>query len=123
MCSQAANEKLLYAFAKKVSGVVVPVHQALEMMSYFRSRTVLQRTAFRGFLEIGPDMKIGVSVRACMRLCMCMCACACVCLWVCARVFTCLCVSLHVILHVHAFAHVTMFMRMFLLVFVYAARV
>lgn len=30
------------------------------MMSYLRSKSVLQRTAFRGFIEIGENLKIGV---------------------------------------------------------------
>ena len=29
-------------------------------MSYLRSKSVLQRTAFRGFIEVGDDLRIGV---------------------------------------------------------------
>jgi len=43
--------------------VVVGVHQALQLMSYFRSRSVLQRSSFRGNLEISPMVKIPVRVR------------------------------------------------------------
>eukprot|EP01133_Synstelium_polycarpum_P006600 gene6600-7664_t len=52
------NEIFLRDFAQSVNGVLVPVKQALEMMSFFRSQSVLQRTAFRGNLEIGSDMSI-----------------------------------------------------------------
>ncbi|EFA77444.1 ATP-dependent DNA helicase [Heterostelium album PN500] len=41
------NEKFLREFAESVDGVLVPVKQALEMMSFFRSQSVLQRTVFR----------------------------------------------------------------------------
>ncbi len=36
------SEKLLRKLAKEVDGIVVPVHQALEIMSYFRSKSVAQ---------------------------------------------------------------------------------
>lgn len=38
------------------------VHEAIEMMSYFRSKGVLQRTTFRGVLEISPHLKIPVII-------------------------------------------------------------
>ncbi|KAF2069356.1 hypothetical protein CYY_009327 [Polysphondylium violaceum] len=53
------NEKFLREFAESVEGVLVPVKQALEMMSFFRSQSVLQRTSFRGNLEI-DELKIPV---------------------------------------------------------------
>lgn len=59
LCRHPNREKKLRRLANEVEGVVVPVHQALEMMSYFRSRSVLQRTTFRGALEITPLLKIG----------------------------------------------------------------
>jgi len=36
------------------------VTQAIEMMSYFRSKSVLQRTSFRGFFEVSQFVKIPV---------------------------------------------------------------
>ncbi|EGC29713.1 hypothetical protein DICPUDRAFT_158675 [Dictyostelium purpureum] len=54
------NEIFLREFADSVDGVLVPVKQALEMMSFFRSQSVLQRTSFRGALEISPELKIPV---------------------------------------------------------------
>jgi ATP-dependent DNA helicase 2 subunit 2 len=55
-----ANEALIKTFAERVHGVVVPVAQAIEMMSYFRSRSILQRSNFRGELEISPHLAIPV---------------------------------------------------------------
>eukprot|EP01113_Clastostelium_recurvatum_P048652 TRINITY_DN8908_c0_g1_i3.p1 TRINITY_DN8908_c0_g1~~TRINITY_DN8908_c0_g1_i3.p1 ORF type:complete len:744 (-),score=183.33 TRINITY_DN8908_c0_g1_i3:59-2119(-) len=54
------NETFIREFADSVGGVVVAVHQALQMMSYFRGKSVLQRSAFRGCLEVSPLMKIAV---------------------------------------------------------------
>ncbi|GAM18435.1 hypothetical protein SAMD00019534_016100 [Acytostelium subglobosum LB1] len=53
LTNKEKNEKFLREFAESVNGVLVPVKQALEMMSFFRSQSVLQRTTFRGSLEIG----------------------------------------------------------------------
>lgn len=36
------SERQLRKLAEDVSGIVVPIHQALEMMSYLRSKSVLQ---------------------------------------------------------------------------------
>eukprot|EP01114_Cavostelium_apophysatum_P020328 TRINITY_DN6786_c0_g1_i1.p1 TRINITY_DN6786_c0_g1~~TRINITY_DN6786_c0_g1_i1.p1 ORF type:complete len:724 (+),score=198.04 TRINITY_DN6786_c0_g1_i1:75-2246(+) len=52
------NEKVLRQVAEQVEGIVVPVHEAMQMMSYFRSKTVLQRTSFRGHLEVGTELKV-----------------------------------------------------------------
>jgi ATP-dependent DNA helicase 2 subunit 2 len=54
------NEELLRELCGQVKGVVVPVTQAIEMMSYFRSKSVLQRTSFRGFFEVSQFVKIPV---------------------------------------------------------------
>ncbi|KAM9977506.1 hypothetical protein ACTFIR_011373 [Dictyostelium discoideum] len=54
------NEIFLREFAESVDGVLVPVKQALEMMSFFRSQSVMTRTSFRGALEITPELKIPV---------------------------------------------------------------
>eukprot|EP00026_Physarum_polycephalum_P002636 Phypoly_transcript_02644.p1 GENE.Phypoly_transcript_02644~~Phypoly_transcript_02644.p1 ORF type:complete len:733 (-),score=115.46 Phypoly_transcript_02644:534-2660(-) len=40
------TEKVLRKLADDVEGIVVPIHQALEMMSYLRSRSVLQVICF-----------------------------------------------------------------------------
>eukprot|EP01132_Coremiostelium_polycephalum_P004803 gene4803-5989_t len=52
------NEILLREFAESVNGVLVPVKQALEIMSFFRSQSVLQRTSFRGNFQISPELQI-----------------------------------------------------------------
>eukprot|EP01112_Ceratiomyxa_fruticulosa_P013430 TRINITY_DN3779_c0_g1_i1.p1 TRINITY_DN3779_c0_g1~~TRINITY_DN3779_c0_g1_i1.p1 ORF type:complete len:745 (+),score=163.09 TRINITY_DN3779_c0_g1_i1:333-2567(+) len=57
---RSENETFVREFTAEVEGVVVPVHQALQLMSYFRGKSVLQRSAFRGCLEVSPLMKIGV---------------------------------------------------------------
>jgi hypothetical protein len=57
---QQENEELLRELCGQVKGVVVPVTQAIEMMSYFRSKSVLQRTSFRGFFEVSQFVKIPV---------------------------------------------------------------
>jgi hypothetical protein len=57
---KAKSELLLRRIAREVDGVVVGVSQALELMSYFRSRSVLQRSAFRGNLQISPLVQIPV---------------------------------------------------------------
>lgn len=54
------NEELLRDMAKQVGGVIVAVNQALDMMSYFRSKGVLQRSTFRGLLQIGRHLHIPV---------------------------------------------------------------
>ncbi|KYQ93240.1 ATP-dependent DNA helicase [Tieghemostelium lacteum] len=54
------NEIFLREFADSVEGVLVPVKEALEMMSFFRSQSVLQRTSYRGTLDVGQDLKIPV---------------------------------------------------------------
>eukprot|EP01102_Stenamoeba_stenopodia_P012456 TRINITY_DN3947_c0_g2_i1.p1 TRINITY_DN3947_c0_g2~~TRINITY_DN3947_c0_g2_i1.p1 ORF type:complete len:754 (+),score=228.50 TRINITY_DN3947_c0_g2_i1:208-2469(+) len=54
------NEKLIREFADKVKGVVIPVHRAIEMMSWLRARSVLQRTTYRGALEISSHLSIPV---------------------------------------------------------------
>eukprot|EP01127_Copromyxa_protea_P011894 TRINITY_DN3045_c0_g1_i1.p1 TRINITY_DN3045_c0_g1~~TRINITY_DN3045_c0_g1_i1.p1 ORF type:complete len:657 (-),score=135.16 TRINITY_DN3045_c0_g1_i1:11-1981(-) len=55
------NEKLLRVICKKVGGVVVPAHRALEMMSYFRSMKQPKATStFRGNFEISPVLSIPV---------------------------------------------------------------
>eukprot|EP01105_Mastigella_eilhardi_P010054 TRINITY_DN2353_c0_g1_i3.p1 TRINITY_DN2353_c0_g1~~TRINITY_DN2353_c0_g1_i3.p1 ORF type:complete len:753 (-),score=192.03 TRINITY_DN2353_c0_g1_i3:99-2321(-) len=54
------NERLLHKIADNVNGVVIPVSKALELMSYFRSKSVLQRSIFRGRLEISPIYHIAV---------------------------------------------------------------
>jgi hypothetical protein len=41
-------------------GVIVPISQAIEMLSFFRSKNVLQRTTFRGWFEVSPFLKIPV---------------------------------------------------------------
>jgi ATP-dependent DNA helicase 2 subunit 2 len=55
-----ANEALLHKIAKAVDGVVILVGQALELLTSFSSRTVLQRTNFRGLLRVGPSLAIRV---------------------------------------------------------------
>ena len=57
---KAANEKLLREIVESVDGVVVANDQALELMSYFRAKSVLQRPTFRGALQISPLVKIPV---------------------------------------------------------------
>jgi hypothetical protein len=59
-CAQRENEELLKKICESVGGVIVPVNQALEMMSYFRSMSVLQRSTYRGNLEISNRIKIPV---------------------------------------------------------------
>jgi ATP-dependent DNA helicase 2 subunit 2 len=54
------NENMLKQMINSVGGVIVPIHEAIEMMSYFRSKGVLQRTTFRGVLEISPHLKIPI---------------------------------------------------------------
>jgi ATP-dependent DNA helicase 2 subunit 2 len=45
-----------------VNGLVLSVHHAIEVMSYFRSVTVMQRATFVGYLEISPILKIRVKI-------------------------------------------------------------
>lgn len=59
------NEQLLRKMVSDVDGVLVPVSQALEMMSYFRSKSVLQRTSFRGLLEVNTMLQIPVKSSSC----------------------------------------------------------
>jgi ATP-dependent DNA helicase 2 subunit 2 len=47
-------------FTADVRGVIVPIDRALELMSYFQKKSVLQRTTFRGRFEITQDLGIGV---------------------------------------------------------------
>jgi ATP-dependent DNA helicase 2 subunit 2 len=54
------NVTLLREICTKVKGVVVPIAQAIDMMSSFRSKSVLQRTVFRGWFEVSPFLKIPV---------------------------------------------------------------
>lgn len=58
--SKLNNELFIKKMVDEVDGVIVPVNQALEMMSYFRSKSVLQRTTFRGLLEINSNLQIPV---------------------------------------------------------------
>lgn len=46
--------------ADKVGGVIVPVSEAIDMMSYFRSVSVVQKSTFRGMLEISSKIQIPV---------------------------------------------------------------
>jgi len=57
---QVANEALLRKLAKRVGGAVFSCHTAIEMLSYFRSRSINQTTLFRGPLQIGNDCTINV---------------------------------------------------------------
>lgn len=59
--SQAENEGVLQDLCRNVRGVIVAVHEAIELMSYFRKKAVLQRTVFRGTLEISSHLQIPVS--------------------------------------------------------------
>ena len=43
-----------------MEGVVLPIHRAIEIMSYFRSTTVLQRALFTGYLEISSHIRFKV---------------------------------------------------------------
>ncbi|KAM9991022.1 hypothetical protein ACTFIY_007074 [Dictyostelium cf. discoideum] len=52
------NEIFLREFAESVDGVLVPVKQALEMMSFFRSQSVMTRTSFR---EGKPNITLDVN--------------------------------------------------------------
>lgn len=54
------NEQFLRNLCEKTGGVVVPTTQAIETLSEFRSKKVLQTTSFRGLLEIGSHLKIPV---------------------------------------------------------------
>eukprot|EP01117_Protostelium_nocturnum_P014755 TRINITY_DN5645_c0_g1_i1.p1 TRINITY_DN5645_c0_g1~~TRINITY_DN5645_c0_g1_i1.p1 ORF type:complete len:726 (-),score=197.55 TRINITY_DN5645_c0_g1_i1:67-2244(-) len=53
------NESFLKDLTNRVGGVIVPVNQAIEMMSYFRSKAIVQRNSYQS-LEISPEMKISV---------------------------------------------------------------
>ncbi|KAH3742839.1 ATP-dependent DNA helicase [Pelomyxa schiedti] len=55
-----ANEILLHEIAQKVNGAVFPVTEALELMAQLRSRGVLQRSTFRGNMEISSLLNIPV---------------------------------------------------------------
>eukprot|EP01094_Clydonella_sp_ATCC50884_P012155 TRINITY_DN2207_c0_g1_i1.p1 TRINITY_DN2207_c0_g1~~TRINITY_DN2207_c0_g1_i1.p1 ORF type:complete len:785 (-),score=247.92 TRINITY_DN2207_c0_g1_i1:306-2513(-) len=55
-----ANERFLREIVEQVSGVVVEADDALELMSYFRAKSVLQRPAFRGNLSISPVVQIPI---------------------------------------------------------------
>lgn len=56
------NEKTLRGFCKLINGDVYSASSAIEMMSALRSKSVLQRAAFNGPLEFGPDYSINVSL-------------------------------------------------------------
>ena len=49
------NKEELEKIVEKVKGVSVTVEEAIELMSYFRSRSVLSRPTFQGALEIGVE--------------------------------------------------------------------
>jgi hypothetical protein len=51
----------LKEIADKVGGVIVPVSEAIDMMSYFRSVSVVQKSTFRGILEISSKIQIPVT--------------------------------------------------------------
>jgi hypothetical protein len=57
---QAENEVMLRSLCSSIGGVIVPVNEAIELMSYFRTSAVLQRTTFRGTLQISTHMHIPV---------------------------------------------------------------
>lgn len=52
------NELLLQKICDQVGGIIIPINQAIETLSLFRSKRVLPRTCFRGCLEIGDTFKI-----------------------------------------------------------------
>jgi hypothetical protein len=58
--TQRVNEHLLKRFAAAVEGTVFNAHSAIEMLSVFRSRTVLQVTKFRGLLHLSAACQIPV---------------------------------------------------------------
>lgn len=58
--TKLSNEKLLYEIASRTEGVVLPAATALDAMSQLRSQGVLQRTSYRGFLEISKFLCIPV---------------------------------------------------------------
>eukprot|EP00727_Mastigamoeba_balamuthi_P013963 m51a1_g919 putative atp-dependent dna helicase (755) ;mRNA; r:181520-185343 len=54
------NIEMLRKVAKQVSGIIVPVSSAIEMMSYCRSKSVLQRTTCRAQFEVTPALRVNV---------------------------------------------------------------
>eukprot|EP00011_Vannellida_sp_DIVA3-517-6-12_P007195 CAMPEP_0114621812 /NCGR_PEP_ID=MMETSP0168-20121206/9418_1 /TAXON_ID=95228 ORGANISM="Vannella sp., Strain DIVA3 517/6/12" /NCGR_SAMPLE_ID=MMETSP0168 /ASSEMBLY_ACC=CAM_ASM_000044 /LENGTH=721 /DNA_ID=CAMNT_0001833015 /DNA_START=11 /DNA_END=2176 /DNA_ORIENTATION=- len=54
------NEMLLYKMAVDVGGRVLPVKDAVETMSLFRSRAVMPTSLFSGYFEISPHLKVKV---------------------------------------------------------------
>lgn len=54
------NELLLYKMAVDVGGRVLPVKDAVETMSLFRSRAVMPTSLFSGYFEISPHLKVKI---------------------------------------------------------------
>jgi hypothetical protein len=60
---QRNNQKLLQKICDKVAenkGVLVPIRDAIDMLSIFSGKAVLQRTTYRGWLEVSSILKIPV---------------------------------------------------------------
>lgn len=54
------NQRLLAEVVAKVDGALLPATRALEILGAFHKRTYLQRSLFRGDLEIGPTLRLPV---------------------------------------------------------------
>ena len=57
------NEKLLKELVEKVNGLIVNIEEAIQLMSYFRSKSVMKRPTFKGEFSIGcSDQSISLSI-------------------------------------------------------------
>jgi hypothetical protein len=54
------NEDFLEKFAEDVEGLVLQIEDAVQYLLEPRSRSVLQRTCFRGTLQLSPEVQIPV---------------------------------------------------------------
>ncbi|EPZ30967.1 Ku70/Ku80 beta-barrel domain-containing protein [Rozella allomycis CSF55] len=57
-CQQ--SQLAMYKLVKEVDGQVLPINEALQILSHFRSKTVRQVTTFRGNLSIGKSIQIPI---------------------------------------------------------------
>lgn len=57
---QVRNEKILKRFAERAQGACLSASNALELLSFFHTKSVNQVTKFRGDLEIGLELRIPV---------------------------------------------------------------
>lgn len=54
------NEKLIQKICEHVKGRVIPIRNALDLLSFTSSKSILQRSSFRGWFELSRHVRIPV---------------------------------------------------------------